>query len=354
MSYKIEKNDKGKFCVIDVADDGSTETLGCHETKEAAQDQLTAIGANAHSERFADWDECMAAMAEEGYDDETAAKICNKICNQSSEEPPEPTPSEGPQHREPRGFYMRAYCQREGTADAAEGTPIRFVASTEGIKRDGKDLKATDWRMDNYKRNPVVLWAHDYTGARLPIGKADVSMEKTNMLADVTFDQGDEFARQVESKYRRGFLNAVSVGWNDEKGGGRDLLDISAVPVPADPQALMQRQMDALAELARSFDGWASGVVPAMLESRPGQAEDMEPLPEFNGTEVRMVDGERKGAKMSARDLEKFGEALRILQELYDEQKAARKPEDEDAERAIADLISVRDRLNKLTEGVLE
>jgi len=51
------------------------------------------------------------------------------------------------------------------------GGPIRFVASTEGVKRDGKDLSADDWLLDDYRANPVVLWAHDYVGRTLPIGK---------------------------------------------------------------------------------------------------------------------------------------------------------------------------------------
>ena len=53
-----------------------------------------------------------------------------------------------------------------------------------------------------------------------------------------------EFARQVERKYRDGFLHAVSVGWDTIELDGRqryDLLDLSAVPVPGDPSAIMER-----------------------------------------------------------------------------------------------------------------
>jgi hypothetical protein len=143
--------------------------------------------------------------------------------------------------------YIRAYRQATGASEA--GSPIRFVASTQGIKRDGRELLAENWRLDNYRQNPVVLWVHDYMGGTLPIGRAEVQVADTELLADVVFDQEDEFARAVESKYRRGFLNAVSVGWQDEDEGSRsyyDLMDISAVPVPADPQALKMHQARAL------------------------------------------------------------------------------------------------------------
>lgn len=137
---------------------------------------------------------------------------------------------------------------RAGGARAAgkPGTPIRFVAGTEGVKRDGLNLIMTGMRLDNFRRNPVFLFGHDYVGTRLPIGRADVQLKGSQMLADVTFDQADEFAREVERKYRDGYMNAVSLGWNTLEMQGRDvteseLLDVSAVPVPGDADALMQR-----------------------------------------------------------------------------------------------------------------
>lgn len=144
--------------------------------------------------------------------------------------------------------YLRAFCERSAD-DVGDGAgPLRFTASTEGVKRDGKNLRAEEWDLDNYRRNPVVLWVHDYMGRNLPIGRADVRVDGGRLVADVIFDSEDEFARQVEGKYRRGFLNAVSVGWGDE-GERNELLDISAVPVPADPDALIERERRALTDL---------------------------------------------------------------------------------------------------------
>jgi hypothetical protein len=160
--------------------------------------------------------------------------------------------------------YLRAYSDIRADLQASEpGTPIRFTASTEGIKRDGKDLSAADWHLDNFKRNPVFLWVHDYWGERPPIGKVtDIDVAGQNMDVDVVFDQQDDFARSVESKYRRGFLNAVSVGWDDLQVGEdvkNDLLDISGVPVPGDPDALMERQYRALQQL---YGGGGDDTVP--------------------------------------------------------------------------------------------
>lgn len=136
------------------------------------------------------------------------------------------------------------------------GMPIRFEATTDEMARDKLIIELDGWQLENYRANPVFLWAHDYRGDRLPIGRSDVT-DWPDIA--VIFDQADEFARRVERKYRDGFLNTVSVGWDTiEKEGNRitraELLDISAVPVPADPGALMERQRIGLRSLRAGLD----------------------------------------------------------------------------------------------------
>ena len=164
--------------------------------------------------------------------------------------------------------HIRAFCER--AADAKPGSPISFVASTSDLARDGMTIDANGWKLDNYRASPVVLWSHDYMGNRPPIGRADnVRVDGGKLMADITFDQGDPFARDVERKYREGFISAVSVGWdtlefkpddpNQPGNGGKvlsaELLDISAVNVPGDPKALIERQKRAYRDLGEAV--WA-------------------------------------------------------------------------------------------------
>lgn len=148
--------------------------------------------------------------------------------------------------------YARAYVDRAATT--SEG-PIRFVAATEGRKGDGIDLRMAGARLDRFRSNPVFLYGHRYWGRdSLPIGRGEqVEVDSTpRLLIDVTFDRDDEFATTVERKYREGYMNAVSIGFEVQKweGGKGDywsggvaeeweLLELSAVPVPMDAAAVV-------------------------------------------------------------------------------------------------------------------
>lgn len=149
--------------------------------------------------------------------------------------------------------FIRAY--RDATDDAEGDGPIMFTASTEDVARDGFSVAHDGWELTNFRRNPVMLWAHDYWGAHPPIGKVDAKIDKEAkaLKALVTFDLDDEFAASIYRKYKNGYLNAVSVGFNiiefdeeNRRSVKQELLELSGVPVPADPKALAERQQRAL------------------------------------------------------------------------------------------------------------
>lgn len=199
----------------------------------------------------------------------------------------------------PETLYLRALCVTERAMQGKPGEPIRFVASTEDVARDGISLAAEGWELDNYRANPVFLWGHDYFRIP-PIGRAAVSVEGRELIADVTFDQGDEFARTVERKYREGFLNAVSVGFSIKEFSDRadgqaprsirhELFDLSAVPVPGDPGALMERQMRALQDWAAELPKLISGDAPSPYPQSDGVAPGSETNTAWREVAAEMV-----------------------------------------------------------------
>ena len=130
---------------------------------------------------------------------------------------------------------------------------VTVVASDETLDRQGEVIKADGWDLTNFKKNPVMLVFHDYH--QLPVGKWNAYVKDGKLYAEAEFAD-TERGREVRDLVMNGFLNTVSVGFmvleRDEKDSNiitkAELLEISWVPVPANPSALVQ-----LAEKGYSF-----------------------------------------------------------------------------------------------------
>ena len=189
--------------------------------------------------------------------------------------------------------YMRAFV--DGTPDA-EG-PIRFVAGTEGLKLDGRSFKMSGADLGRYEANPVVLWNHDQ--GLPPIGRGHASVHGGQLMIDVEFDPEDEFAQAVASKYRRGFLNAVSMlplpagfrrGMRPRSGtiDEWELVEVSGVSVPVDRDAIkvgrslmrhIGEELLDLADLTRSVEldePQIEAEAPAPAEQPPSQGNQLD------------------------------------------------------------------------------
>jgi hypothetical protein len=165
--------------------------------------------------------------------------------------------------------YTRAYVREDEPTEQPEGVipdpnaPIQWVASTEGVKSDGLDLRADQWDLTRFEKHPVILWAHDYMGQNLPIGTGRAHVEGAELRVDVTYDSDDDFAQRVRAKSLKGMI-AGSVGWEVVKEGDKgamrnQLLEFSMVPVPMDPDALPARQMRAWREIIRDYERQTPG-----------------------------------------------------------------------------------------------
>lgn len=143
----------------------------------------------------------------------------------------------------PEGYLAKA---------ASNEQPMVFVASEESEDRMGDTIIASGWDLEPFKRNAPFLYIHDQ--AFPPIGTwPKVWLEGKQLLASPKWDDEDEFAKLIKGKYERGIMRAVSVGFRAlefeqaptkaNKSGGMvfkraELVEISAVPVPAHPRAL--------------------------------------------------------------------------------------------------------------------
>jgi HK97 family phage prohead protease len=138
---------------------------------------------------------------------------------------------------------------------------VEFIITDESIDRMSDKISIDGWELDNYEKNPVVLWAHSHYDP--PVGKAttlDVNKKKKQIRSITEFTPKDlnPLGYMIYQMYLQKFMNAVSVGFkpkeytwvssqNDaeraRRGGidflKQELLEYSAVPVPANPNAVV-------------------------------------------------------------------------------------------------------------------
>ncbi len=144
------------------------------------------------------------------------------------------------------------------TREGEPGSPMTFIAATEGLKGDGLSLVMSGGDLSRYEKNPTITWAHDMWGHRLPIGRGEASIDGSLLMVDIMFDQDDEFAVAVEKKYRKGILNALSISWNIEERDNEqvikwELIEIAAVVIPMDPDAILVSGRSALRNMRDSL-----------------------------------------------------------------------------------------------------
>lgn len=179
---------------------------------------------------------------------------------------------------------------------------LTAVASSEAIDRDGEIILASAWgNLDRFKANPVILAAHTHRssdGSPTIIGSANsIEVAKGELSFEMTFAR-TPLAQQWAQLYEDGHARSFSVGFIpmdgefrqvpcDDRRRRRDaqgdmqnvyvhtrveLLEISCVAVPANPEALardfdpaeIERIVDARIE--KALQRWAASRMLALID----------------------------------------------------------------------------------------
>ena len=173
----------------------------------------------------------------------------------------------------------------------------RFTASDDSVDRYGEVVLATGVDWGNYSKNPVVQQFHDY--GMWPIGKSVAGEVRDGaILLDIEFapasidEEADKVLGKIDHRTVKtgsiGFLSKASIhpdGKNSQEekdlftkypGVSRiftswELLEFSIVPVPANPNALLNAlQHDAVRRFGRSPDDSGMGLP---TDEAPDQSE---------------------------------------------------------------------------------
>lgn len=195
----------------------------------------------------------------------------------------------------------------------AERGTIEFTLTSKTIDRDGEVVLPAGVKMENFRKNPVFLWAHSRKDPS--IGRVipeTIRQTENDISATVEFDLDDPFAKMIFGKYQKKHLNAGSISFiplefgqpvfDDQPGStftAIELLEFSGVPIPSNPQALAKEftgQKGGWLEILKSFYGeesdgspeaWCKflekqesgqeqktmGVLPALIEDLPESFE---------------------------------------------------------------------------------
>lgn len=205
--------------------------------------------------------------------------------------------------QEPVTFgYVRQFDKEE----AIKTRTIEFIFSTGAKDRHGTVLNMDNWQLENFNNNGIAGYQHNVYGGDLcnspdpddVIGVASAGVEfdvdfdgkkyDKALLGKITFEKKElnEKADKIFNKIIEGTLKAVSVGFvpirdefgkigyygdDDEAEGrqnetfyffGQELLEISVVNIPANPEALQRSAHDqmnkALTYIMRQLGGEAT------------------------------------------------------------------------------------------------
>lgn len=142
-----------------------------------------------------------------------------------------------------------------------ESRVLRYVCSDATVDRMGDVIKQEGWKLENFKKNPVVMGFHDYStfpvGNALSVGVIDGKLKMNILFID---KEVNEEADKAFKMAKSGFMRAGSVGFNPikhhqataeeqkELGLGQygimfeeqELMEFSVCGVPANANAIQE------------------------------------------------------------------------------------------------------------------
>ena len=169
---------------------------------------------------------------------------------------------------ETRNIEGRAHEIAEG-----ESRKVIFIASTSTKDRHGTVVNQKNWSLDRFNANPIAGYQHNVYGDDMcnasdpddVLGPARAWLDDDQLMVEIDFETKDlnEKADKIFRKVKNGSLRAVSVGFveqgqgkygeGDEARGaknetyyfeGQELLEISVVNIPSNPDALKKSFRD--------------------------------------------------------------------------------------------------------------
>src|SRR5262245_44347605 len=127
---------------------------------------------------------CSSALADEYPDEKQRAAICYGAWRDRDK-------AVAPRRTIKAGQTIyKAFGDTEVRAEGGDSRRVTFTITTDAVDRDRDVIHAAGWKLDAYRKNPVVLFAHDYKS--LPIARAvDIRQTEHGISATAEFMTAD-------------------------------------------------------------------------------------------------------------------------------------------------------------------
>lgn len=179
---------------------------------------------------------------------------------------------------------------------------VEFVASTGAVDTYDTVLPPDKWVLSRYALNGVVGYQHDIYYSDDPdnvIGRGEAYVEDGELRIRIYFEPA-ELNKKADKVYRKvlfGSINSVSVGfratapghWGRKDDGedpavyyynGQELMEVSVVNVPSNPDAVKRSAAEELAQYEREPE-------PEVIETK--QPEEEVKAPESDDINIRLT-----------------------------------------------------------------
>jgi HK97 family phage prohead protease len=136
----------------------------------------------------------------------------------------------------------------EASIKKADDGSFIAVASTNAVDRHGEVVDNNGWDIKAFKKNPVILWAHDHNEPAIGIAKkvwVDGVGKKAKLMIQPILHDVTEKARAIKQLVEMGVINSLSVGFKPISSpdgvtfSENELLEVSMVNVPANSEAMI-------------------------------------------------------------------------------------------------------------------
>ncbi len=224
----------------------------------------------------------------------------------------------------------------------------RILINTASVDRDRDRVMPAGARVDNYMRNPVVQWGHDYRSPWATIGKTtklEVSPDGITADFDLRPTANEQDPQHIiRLLWEGGWVRTASIGFMPAKAkpndvGGNDfeeweLLEWSLVPVPSNQDALRlaakaldETQIETPAEPSeppneeeakgrkQSMREHMAGAMAALDECREHLSEMSDMMPEEEGERGKTIE-QKRGRVLSAKNEQRLRAARDALDEV--------------------------------------